>query len=169
MITKVKTMFEKPQFVIVLALSLVLVLSACGGGAAAPTQAPTDDASSSSTGSQVSFGVADQLFTATAPEGYTNTSGVLSNGEIAVGAAQAPLSGVDMETYASGVAAALGDMETAEANGRTVYYVAHDTGVTLWVAPDDSNVISLSATQISANPADFIDDLLMIAGSITKQ
>lgn len=159
----------KPWFVMILTLSVAIVLSACGGGAAAPTQAPADDGSASSTGSEVSFGVADQLFTATVPDGYSNTSGVLSNGEIAVAAAQAPLSGVDMETYANGVATALGTMETAEANGRTVYYVAHDNGVTLWVAPDDTSVISLGATQISANPADFIDDLLLIAGSITKQ
>ncbi len=174
----------KSLFVLVLVMLMAVLLAACGGGGDA-TQAPADDTSSDTTsddssddtdassadGDTVSFGVAaGQMFTATVPDGYSaNEAGVLSNGEIAIAAAQAPLGGADMDTFVNAAASALGDVETAEVNGRTVLYVTHAGGVTLFVSPDDTNIITITATQLTADPGDAIDDLLAIAGSIEAQ
>lgn len=186
--TKVSnTMFKgKSLFVLILVMLMAVLLAACGGGGDA-TQAPADDTTSDDSGSTddsgddadasdadgegVSFGVAaGQMFTATVPDGYSaDAAGFLTNGEINVAAVQAPLGGADMDTFVNAAASALGDVETTEVNGRTVLYVTHAGGVTLFVSPDDANVITITATQVTADPADSIDDLLAIAGSIEAQ
>ena len=172
----------KTIFIAMLVMVTALLLAACGGNSTpAATQASGDssnnntqttDSDNDTDGSvaSVTFGVTGQMFVVNdVPEGWNVSNNIFGNGKIAVSAVSAPLSGVSMQDFVNAAATALGTAESTTSNGRTVYTVSSAAGFILWVSPDDTNIITITATQITDDPANYKEELLVVAGSIEQQ
>ena len=162
---------------VVSVMMLALLLAACGGNAP-ETQAPgtTGDSANPNTGQttnadgSVTFGTTGQMFVVSnVPEGWNVADGTFGNGKVAVSAAETSLGTIGLDTFINAAASALGTVELVPSNGRTIYRVTGDSGVTMWVSPDNTNIITIMASPITDSPANYMDQLLVIAGSINRQ